>query len=251
MHLSSILLPIILGCNMQIVASSASNTLRPYSSKLKESTVPSTVSRGGSTVPRSRWAAVKCFPKENPFVFQLLLATCRSAGADFMTQVVAQGTPFSEVDWRQNLIFVVFGFAYLGCFQWFLMIDVYAKWFPSMKRFAQLSPTDKLKDKEGIMDAVKMVLFDIFVHIPLIYFPSFYTVKEFVVGTSLNPVDWAKNGATKYINNVGEDLTAVWQVWIPSDCIQFILPLHMRMPFRHFVGFFWTAYLSLSRGASK
>lgn len=242
MHLSSILLPIILGCNnVRIIASSASNTIRPYLSKLK----------GGSTVPRSRWAAVKYFPKENPFAFQLLLATCRTAGADVMTQVVAQGKPFSEVDWRQNIIFVVFGFAYLGCFQWFLMIDVYAKWFPSMKRFAQLSPADKLKDKEGIMDAVKMVLFDIFVHIPLMYFPSFYIIKELVVGTSLNPVDWAKNGITKYINNAGEDLTAVVQVFIPADCIQFILPLHMRMPLRHVVGFFWTAYVSLTRGASK
>ena len=34
------------------------------------------------------------------------------------------------------------------------------------------------------------VLFDVFVHLPFMYFPAFYTVKEFVQGTSNNPIDW-------------------------------------------------------------
>ena len=34
-----------------------------------------------------------------------------------------------------------------------------------------------------------------------------------------------------------------------SYSIQFVLPLHIRMPFRHLVSFFWTAYVRFTRGA--
>ena len=119
----------------------------------------------------------------------------------------------------------------------------------TMDRFAKLSFADKLKDTAGILDAGKMVLFDIFVHLPMIYFPTFYTVKEFVGGTSWNPVDWAKDGVTKYMGNLQEDLSAMIKLWGPSDCIQFVLPVHIRLPFRHIVSLFWTSYVSFTRGA--
>jgi hypothetical protein len=118
-----------------------------------------------------------------------------------------------------------------------------------MDRFAKLSVADKLKDTAGIIDAGKMVLFDIFVHLPLIYFPTFYTVKELVGGHSWNPMDWAKDGVTKYMNNAKDDLTAMIKLWGPSDCIQFVLPVHIRLPFRHVVSLFWTSYVSFTRGA--
>lgn len=128
------------------------------------------------------------------------------------------------------------------------MINKYRQWFPTMDRFAKLSFAEKLKDTAGIIDAVKMVLFDVVVHLPCIYFPTYYTVKEFVGGKSYNPIDWVQDGVTKYSKNMKEDLTAMIQLWGPSDCIQFVLPLHIRMPFRHLVSFFWTAYVSFTRG---
>ena len=99
-----------------------------------------------------------------------------------------------------------------------------------------------------MIDAAKMVLFDVVIHLPCIYFPTYYTVKEFVGGKSYNPMDWVQDGVRKYSKNVKEDLTAMIQLWGPSDCIQFVLPLHIRMPFRHLVSFFWTAYVSFTRG---
>ncbi len=59
-----------------------------------------------------------------------------------------------------------------------------------MDRFAKLTFAEKLKDKAGILDAMKMVVFDVTVHLPMIYFPTYYTVKEFVGGKSYNPIDW-------------------------------------------------------------
>jgi len=193
--------------------------------------------------------SITSFPKKNPFAFQLIVATCKTSAADLLVQVVAEKRKFDEIDWKRNGIFVVFGFAYLGGFQWWLMVTKYRQWFPTMDRFAKLSFAAKLKDKAGLLDAAKMVVFDVVVHLPMIYFPTYYTVKEFVSMKSYNPVDWVQDGCTKYAGNMKEDLTAMIKLWGPSDCVQFVLPLHIRMPFRHLVSFFWTAYVSFTRGA--
>lgn len=189
------------------------------------------------------------FPKDHPFAFQLMVATGKTSAADLMCQVVAERKKWDEIDWKRNGIFVVFGFAYLGGFQYWLMVTKYRQWFPTMDRFGKLSVAEKLKDTAGMLDALKMIVFDVTVHLPIIYFPTYYTVKEFVGGHSWNPTDWVKDGVTKYTSNLQEDLTAMIQLWGPSDCVQFVLPIHIRMPFRHLVSFFWTAYVSFTRGA--
>lgn len=187
--------------------------------------------------------------KEHPFAFQLAIATGKTSAADLMCQMVAERKSLNEVDWKRNAVFVVFGFAYLGCFQYYIQVTKYRQWFPTMDRFAKLPFAEKLKDTAGILDAAKMVLFDVVVHLPLMYFPTYYAVKESVGGQTWNPVDWVKDGVTKYANNAQEDLTAMIKLWGPSDCVQFVLPVHIRLPFRHVVSFFWTAYVSFTRGA--
>jgi hypothetical protein len=192
---------------------------------------------------------IMSFAKENPFMFQLGVATVKTSAADLVAQMVAERKSLKDVDWKRNAIFVVFGFAYLGCFQYWLMVTKYRQWFPTMDRFAKLPFAAKLKDTAGLLDAAKMVVFDLVIHMPVMYFPTYYTVKEFVVGHTWNPVDWAREGVTKYANNAKEDLTAMVKLWGPSDCIQFVLPMHIRLPFRHVVSFFWTAYVSFTRGS--
>lgn len=68
--------------------------------------------------------------KENQFTFQLGVATVKTSAADLLAQIVAEKKSLSEVDLKRNLIFVVFGFAYLGCFQYWLMITKFRVWFP-------------------------------------------------------------------------------------------------------------------------
>lgn len=199
-----------------------------------------------SSTPRNssgtQWA------KENPFKFQLAVATAKTSAADLMVQLGPEGKSMEQVDWKRNGIFVLFGFAYLGGFQYYLMVHKYRQWFPTMDAFAKLPFAQKLKDTAGLMDAAKMVLFDVTIHLPLMYFPTYYTVKEFVSNPSYNPMDWLSHGLNKYYHNMQEDLTAMIQLWGPSDCVQFVLPIYIRMPFRHMVSFFWTAYVSFTRG---
>jgi hypothetical protein len=208
-------------------------------------TAASTTVTATSSPSSSIWS----FPKKNPFTFQMIIATCKTMAADLMVQTVAEGKSLDEVDWKRNGIFVVFGFVYLGGFQWWLMVNKYRQWFPTMDAFAKMSFAEKLKYPAGIFDAIKMVIFDVTIHLPIMYFPTYYAVKEFVGGESWNPIDWVTDGITKYRKNMVEDLTAMIKLWGPSDCVQFVLPIHIRMPFRHLVSFFWTAYVSFTRGA--
>eukprot|EP00934_Nitzschia_sp_Nitz4_P005240 Nitzschia sp. Nitz4//scaffold54_size114964//46556//47386//NITZ4_003847-RA/size114964-processed-gene-0.64-mRNA-1//-1//CDS//3329554339//5230//frame0 len=191
------------------------------------------------------------FVQNHPFAFQLGISTVKASAADIVAQMYAENKSLAEIDWKRNALFVLFGFSYLGCFQYYLMVHKYRHWFPSMDRFAQLSVAGKLKDTAGIIDAGKMVLFDIIFHIPLMYYPTYYTVKEFVFGQSWNPIDWVQNGVGHYASNLKEDIKAMLRVWLPSDCIQFVLPVYLRLPYRHGVSFFWTAYMSMARGAAE
>ena len=179
--------------------------------------------------------ATKSFAERHPFALQLGVATAKTSAADAMVQIVVEKKSPHEIDYRRNAIFVVFGFAYLGGFQYWLMVNKFGKWFPTRARFSQLTLAEKLKDTAGMLDALKMVAFDVFVHLPLIYFPSYYTCKEIVTGTSWNPLDWVKDGCAKYWANKEDDLTAMIKLWGPSDCIQFSMPIHISMPFRHLV----------------
>ena len=124
-------------------------------------------------------------------------------------QTAVERKKWDEIDWTRNGIFVLFGFTYLGGFQYWLMINKYRQWFPTMDRFGKLPLKDKIKDTAGMLDAIKMVCFDVLFHVPCIYFPSFYTCKEIVSGSTYNPVDCLKNGISKYRKNMKEDLTAM------------------------------------------
>ena len=185
----------------------------------------------------------------NPFAFQVGVSTVKTSAADIMTQTCVEGKAVTEIDVKRNLVFVVFGAVYLGGFQWWIQVTQFRKWFPGMDRFANATLAEKLKDTQGMMSAAKQVLFDVFVHLPFMYFPAFYTAKEFCQGTSWNPVDWVKDGCSKYYKNFAKDTYAMFCLWAPADVVLFSLPIWLRMPCRHVVSFVWTAYVSFLRGS--
>jgi len=185
----------------------------------------------------------------HPFAFQVAVSTVKTGAADMMTQTVVEKKKWNEIDIKRNLVFVVFGATYLGCFQWWIQVTQFRKWFPGMDRFANASMAEKLKDIPGMISAAKQVCFDVFIHLPFMYFPCFYAVKEMVQGKSNNPLEWVKDGVTKYANNFSKDTWAMFCLWAPADVILFSLPIWLRMPGRHAVSMGWTAYLSFLRGS--
>eukprot|EP00873_Tetraselmis_striata_P009508 jgi/Tetstr1/429772/TSEL_019639.t1 len=202
-------------------------------------------SASGSPSP-GLMASVLAFPKAQPFAFNIMIATVKTSIADLITQTTIEQK--SEIDWKRNGVFVVFGMLYLGGFQYWLQVNMFRKWFPTMDRFANQSFAAKLKDTAGLIDTAKQVLFDVLIHLPFMYFPTFYAVKEFVMGDSWSPVDWVKDGCTKYYNNFRKDFTAMFSLWFPADCVIFAVPIWLRLPVRHVVSLGWTSYLSFLRG---
>eukprot|EP00980_Cylindrotheca_fusiformis_P026177 scaffold15497_cov117-Cylindrotheca_fusiformis.AAC.4 len=229
-------------------------------------------SKAETLIPR-----IRSIPKDHPFFVQLAIATGKTSAADIMIQTAVEKKKLSEIDFRRNAIFLIFGLTYLGGFQWWLLINKYKQWFPTMERFGEKGLSQMLRDRAGLKDAAKvrpttvhdlscfddillfihsssilaypkMVIFDVAIHSPFMYFPSYYTVKEIVGSSTWNPLVWVSDGLSKYRKNMKEDLTAMALVTIPSDCVQMAIPIHMRMPFRHLISFFWTGYISFSRG---
>lgn len=191
-------------------------------------------------------ARLAAFPKNNPINFNLMVATAKTSAADIVTQTTVEGK--SDIDWRRNASFAVFGFIYLGGFQYFLQVNMFRRWFPGMERFTRLSIAEKLRDGPGLRTALKQIFFDCFIHLPFMYYPTFYIVKQAVQSDDTHPTDVLKHGLTKYVDNFVPDQTAMLSVWFPADFVIFSVPLWLRLPTRHVVSFGWTAYLSFLRG---
>ncbi len=106
------------------IASTASrrvyqNSIRSFKNSVK---APNTEKAAAAAAKTAKTESTS-FAKENPFVFQLGVATAKTSAADLVAQIVAERKSLDEVDWKRNFIFVVFGFAYLGAFQYWLMVN--------------------------------------------------------------------------------------------------------------------------------
>uniref|UniRef100_A0A061QQK7 Protein Mpv17 n=1 Tax=Tetraselmis sp. GSL018 TaxID=582737 RepID=A0A061QQK7_9CHLO len=202
-----------------------------------------------SIASKGLMASILAFPKAQPFAFNILVATVKTSIADIITQCAIEQK--TEIDWKRNGVFVVFGATYLGGFQYWLQVNMFRRWFPTMDRFANQSFSAKLRDTAGLVDTGKQVLFDVLVHLPFMYFPTFYAVKESVMGSSWSPADWVVDGCTKYYNNFRKDFTAMFSLWFPADCVIFAVPIWLRLPVRHVVSLGWTSYLSFLRGKKE
>eukprot|EP00614_Pseudopedinella_elastica_P028507 CAMPEP_0172641624 /NCGR_PEP_ID=MMETSP1068-20121228/228251_1 /TAXON_ID=35684 /ORGANISM="Pseudopedinella elastica, Strain CCMP716" /LENGTH=174 /DNA_ID=CAMNT_0013455257 /DNA_START=109 /DNA_END=630 /DNA_ORIENTATION=- len=160
------------------------------------------------------------FAQTKPFAFSIVIGTLNPWCADILTQTVVEKR--GQIDWERNAVFAAFGAIYLGGFQYFLQVNLYRRMFSGMDRFAALSLSEKLRDGPGKLGAAKQIAFDVFVHLPLIYFPTFYCMKESIQGEAKRePFEVIQNGLSKYRQNFSEDGKAMLQVWVPGDIICF------------------------------
>ena len=74
---------------------------------------------------------------------------CRAQAADLLTQKAIEGKSWAGIDWRRNGLFTVFGFAYQGCFQYYLYVTLFSRWFAGAARFANQPFRAKLTDYAG------------------------------------------------------------------------------------------------------
>lgn len=193
--------------------------------------------------------------QQNPITLGVGVATVKTALADIITQTAIERKPLNEVDKRRLGFFAVFGFAYMGCFQYFLYVTLFSRWFAGASRFANQPLRKKLTDRLGQIDLMKQVAFDCFIH-PIWFFPMYYIMKESLNGQpnafEAPMITVSSNALTKYSKNAKEDWFAFWKIWILGDVVVYgLMPMWARLPANHGISFVYVCILSFMRGNSE
>eukprot|EP00041_Stephanoeca_diplocostata_P037881 m.1454979 g.1454979 ORF g.1454979 m.1454979 type:complete len:176 (-) comp25119_c0_seq37:2393-2920(-) len=105
-----------------------------------------------------------------------------------------------------------------------------------------------------LLQLSKQVFADILIIQPFMFWPTYYTFKEFCFSP---PSDTRKPGAIvvdalqkarmhSFADNVG-----MGAFWIPANYYIYALPMYLRLPVNHGVSFLWCCILSLWRGSKE
>ena len=179
-----------------------------------------------------------------PFTFGLVTATVKTAAADAVTQRYIEGNDCIDV--RRVGVFTIFGFWYLGAFQYLLYVKAFSRWFPRAQAFGEHATlAARLRDREGLRDLAKQVFVGNFVHIPFCFLPCFYLTQEVTTHGSQASAARAMAG---YKSNIWDDCASAWAIWIPGHAIFFSVPLWLRLPVNHAMSFCYVCVLSVMRG---
>ncbi|GBG30088.1 Protein SYM1 [Hondaea fermentalgiana] len=187
--------------------------------------------------------------KANPFASQVTIATCKTSLADIIAQKRVEGA--EQIDWRRNIIFVMFGCFYLGGVQWMLYVRLFKRLFPSVETFCNQPLREKIKNKEGMKALFSQIGLDIIVFQPFMYFPVFYNFKTLMstdpeVHASLS--NHFSAAFARWRTNFFEDNVGMSFFWFPADLVIYSVPVYLRLPLVHTVSFAWSCILSVFRG---
>ena len=184
--------------------------------------------------------------RAHPFSFGLATATVKTAAADVVTQRYIEGR--ERIDTRRVGVFTIFGFWYLGAFQYLLYVKAFGRWFPRAKQFGEHSTlTARLNDVKGLRDLARQVVAGNFIHIPFCFLPAFYLTQE--VTTNGSDASTAR-ALTSYTANFWDDCASAWAIWVPGHAIFFSVPMWLRLPVNHAMSFAYVCVLSVMRGAT-
>jgi protein Mpv17 len=187
-------------------------------------------------------------PKRYPFAFGVCAATIKTGTVDLLIQRYVEQR--KEIDWKRTQAFTVFGCVFLGAWQYTLFVRIMPTICPNAEAFAAKPLREKLKDARGLKDLALQNFVENGINNPLLFFPCFYTVQEFLTkGFERGSVRYA---LSKYRANCYEDVPAIWALWVPAQFINFAFsPMWLRVPFVVAVSCVWTSYVSLTRGSTQ
>lgn len=175
---------------------------------------------------------VKGFLQKHPLLVSLVSNTAKAVVADVVAQKIIEKK--KDLDFKRVGVFGLFGLGYLGGWQYCVFNKAFVKCEQIMTQTYKMT---KLKQ------AAVLTTLDMGVHTPLMYYPTFYAIKGYMQGISLN------QSMEIYKNNFKADMVNICTLWIPVQIANFtFLPLYMRMPCITGVSFVWTMLLSFKRG---
>jgi len=167
-------------------------------------------------------AALAGFYESMPYTSAFITCGINSSIADYIAQFKAKT---SEINFKRNNAFFLYGGLYLGIGQYF----IYNKVFPVL--FGAGNSTTAVISK---------VMADMLIVAPFLCMPLAYLTKAIVFRQSL------ASGIAKYWKEVKNGLLLkCWSLWIPVQLLTFsVVPEHLRIVFVASVSFFWSIILS-------
>tara|TARA_A100001011_G_scaffold166016_1_gene174672 strand:+ start:504 stop:1160 length:657 start_codon:yes stop_codon:yes gene_type:complete len=192
---------------------------------------------------------------KHPILFASGFAYIKNSIADYTIQNVQnikseKPKPFNI---KRNLTFALFGLLHVGAGQYIILNKIIPRIIPALNKFPISSKA-----------SLKAILIDQFVHVPLIYFPIFYTFKE--IGESelkssskssqlyINyhnfylSKDNINNIVSNYKSNFKNDMIISACIFMPIQFINFkYIPPHCRVPILSSCGFLYAMLLSYLR----
>eukprot|EP01129_Flabellula_baltica_P005571 TRINITY_DN2030_c0_g1_i1.p1 TRINITY_DN2030_c0_g1~~TRINITY_DN2030_c0_g1_i1.p1 ORF type:complete len:191 (-),score=33.46 TRINITY_DN2030_c0_g1_i1:97-669(-) len=168
------------------------------------------------------------YMKLHPWGSGTVISTTKTSAADLIAQTVFEKK--KEIDWTRNCVFGLFGFVYLGAWQYSLYNKIIPYFIPGNKP----------------RDVILQVFIDQALHHPLMYFPTFYVLNEVIRGGT------AADALADYGNEIIPSCLALWKIWVPAQVICFaFVPKHLRIPYVSAVSFVWTTVLSIMQEQFK
>lgn len=186
-------------------------------------------------------------PKKHPFLFGVGFSAFKGGTVDFLIQTQAEGKSLAEWDRRRTGLFTAFNACFCGAWQYLLFVKLMPRFCVGAEAFAAKPIREKLKDSVGLRNLAIQNFMENGINNPVLYFPIFYTFKAAMNGSETPFQDAIR----KYSVSYKEDIPAILAVWIPAQTINFgFSPMWFRVPFVATVSAAWTAFVSITRGAS-
>lgn len=186
------------------------------------------------------------FTKVNTRMAKYPLATAVAVGGfkniscDLMVQKVVEQR--ETIDWKRLRFMAVFGVLYLGFFQYKFLVQGTPHFFGIASK---KSPTVA----ELRAYATKVVLFDNFFHMPFMYLPTFFMLRELSCRDHGTWMQYVDGSLTSWKNAFANDVALSLAIFTPVQAFNFyVLPPHLRIPSLMGAGFVYITALSILHG---
>ena len=201
----------------------------------------------------NKWVAA------NALGFSIMFAGMKNFTADYIIQTKFNNNKCkqikdneddndsTQINYRRLLVFTSFGLLYVGGAQYVIFNRMLPRYLPGL-----------LEGK--IKPAAKAVIFDQLIHMPFLYLPVFYFIRELGNFTTTNdshnkhPEEFFYNqiiqpAYTSWKNGFSSDMLVEMSIFVPVQALNFtIIKPHFRVPFLTCFGFLWVMTLSYRRG---
>mmetsp|Transcript_2532 Transcript_2532/g.5831 ORF Transcript_2532/g.5831 Transcript_2532/m.5831 type:complete len:269 (+) Transcript_2532:78-884(+) len=184
------------------------------------------------TTPLRRWS------KRHPLLTGATAATLNATLSDVLVQRYLEQKDRVNLD--RTLIFALFGFAWVGCFQY----GLYTHLFPEAVRMSGLT---------GARSVALQVLGDQAAYMPAMYMPMYYFVKTLAEAPPQSGTQAvAEEAMQRYRRNISSDMKLCVLFWVPTQVFNFtFVPVSSRVPFLCAAGFLWCMGIGASSSGSK